>query len=148
MTQRVKREQQRLYAEQLLATDLSVADWCERNRINKRSMYNWLSGFADSEPELFGGTQNLVDRTQKRWLESTRKNMAASKALIPLHSPGIVIVDTLFEEPRPQRLPENTEDPNTSSSVIKVNAKGMSISIPAGTAHADISSVLKAVAEL
>lgn len=49
------KEHWRRQAEQLLATDMPVREWCELNHVNRASMYSWLSTFADEEPELFGG---------------------------------------------------------------------------------------------
>jgi transposase-like protein len=145
MSKHLKKEQKRRYVEQLLATDLSVAEWCKRNRINRQSMYGWLSHFAEYEPELFGGAQNITDRSKRRWLETTRKNMSASMALSTRHSPGVIIVDTLLEG----HLPGNpVKESGRSGLFINVDINGAAVAIPAGSAEADITRVLKAVALL
>ena len=79
--EREKKEQQRQYVERLLDSDLSVAEWCEQYGIARNTMYAWVTQFAETEPELFGGRENIVDRSKRRWLESTRLNIKATKQL-------------------------------------------------------------------
>ena len=139
------KEQQRTYIERLLSSDLSVPEWCRRNSVPKQSMYEWLSAFAESEPELFGGVANIVDRSKRRWVESTRANIAASNALATRQPPGVILIDTLFAEP----APTNTSTKSTEkANDINVRLNGASIAIPAGSATRDISSVLKVISKL
>jgi len=142
------KEQQRQYVKRLLATDLSVPQWCEHNRIPKNTMYNWLNTFAEREPELFGGAENIADRTKRRWVETTRENIRKSKALATREaSCGVVIVDTLFAG-----SPRNTTGIASSShsvhDAICVELGEASVSIPPGSLSTDIAAVLKVVAEL
>ena len=145
MNQRVEKEQQRRYVEQLLACDLTVAEWCHRHKIAKQTMYGWLATFAETEPELFGGAENIVDRSKRRWLETTRKNMSDAMALTVYRSPGVIIVDTLLRDPK-----TDSSSKRVSGEVlpIKVDLNGATVAIPPGSTEADIASVLKAVAAL
>ena len=159
MSKPVLKEQQRQYVERLLESDLSVPEWCRRNGITKGTMYRWLTEFAESEPELFGGGQNIVDRSRRRWVETTRSNITASIALATTkappatdkvtagQTPGVIIVDTLFNEPNAVPVPQE-RIPATTASGICVSLNGASISIPPGCSPSDASTVLKAVARL
>ena len=147
MDKRDKKEQQRQYIERLLESDLGVAEWCERNGIHRQTMYSWLNIFAESEPELFGGKGNIADKTKRRWVESTRSNIKASKALASTRqSPGVIIVDTLFSEPE-LKAPSKTVAAKHSDPIF-VELNGASVTIPPGSARTDISSVLEVVAGL
>lgn len=129
----------------MLATELSVPEWCRRNNIPKQSMYHWLNNFAEREPELFGGAENISDRTKRRWVETTRENIRISKALATREaSCGVVIVDTLFAE----QMPNSTQTNQSTQDAIRVELGGAAISIPPGSAASDISAVLKVVAAL
>jgi len=108
-------------------------------------MYEWLSAFAESEPELFGGVANIVDRSKRRWVESTRANIAASNALATRQPPGVILVDTLFAELAPANTSTKTIE---KANDINVRLNGASIAIPAGCATRDISSVLKVISKL
>ncbi|MEG1425282.1 MAG: hypothetical protein RSC18_02105, partial [Raoultibacter sp.] len=77
------KEYWRCQVERLLATDMSVRQWCEINRVCSATMYGWLSMFAECEPELFGGASNIADKKKRRWVESTRNNMRDAKAIVP-----------------------------------------------------------------
>jgi predicted DNA-binding protein YlxM (UPF0122 family) len=139
------KEQQRQYVEHLLATDLSVPEWCKRNRIPKQTMYHWLNTFAEREPELFGGVKNISDRTKRRWVETTRENIRKSKMLATREaSCGVVIVDTLFAE----TAPDATTGNQPAHNVICVELGGAVISIPPGSEASDIAAVLRVVAAL
>jgi transposase-like protein len=146
---REKKEQQRQYVERLLESDLSVAEWCDQYGIAKQTVYAWVSSFAETEPELFGGAQNIVDRSKRRWLESTRLNIRATKQLAVRPAAGVVIVDTLYGEPAPAPTSHRPASQSTASpSAISIDMRGASVHIPPGSAESDISTVLKAVARL
>ena len=81
MANRFSREQWRTQVERYLASDMSVAEWCRVNKLPESSMFKWIGHFADSEPELFGGPQNIEDRDRSGWITKTRENMRASTAL-------------------------------------------------------------------
>lgn len=88
-------------AERLLATDLSVREWCSLNDVSRASMYGWLTVFADEEPDLFGGSHNIVARNRRRWLETTRRNMHSSQALAPPTSDDFLLLDLSSRPVRP-----------------------------------------------
>jgi len=163
-TDNVNKEHQRQCVERLLESELSVPEWCRRNGVLKSTMYRWLTIFAEHEPELFGGRRNIVDRSKRRWVETTRANIRASRALAttaatsatpatPIapkegkrQAPGVIIVDTLYAEPAKadgqQMISTGAADP------ILIELNGASVVIPSGCAGADITSVLRAVALL
>jgi transposase-like protein len=146
---REKKEQQRQHVERLLESDLSVAEWCRRYGIARQTMYAWISLFAKTEPELFGGKENIVDSSKRRWLESTRLNIKASRQLAVRPAAGVVIVDTLYEKPTPVESHRRTAtQPTATPDTISVSLRGAYVSIPPGSAESDISPVLKAVAGL
>lgn len=137
------REQMRCQVERLLATDMGVADWCTRNKVPRQTMYYWLSYFAENEPELFGGKQNVVSCDKRRWVESTRRNMAASKALVSTRPAEVVIVDSAASVQN-DRL-ETYKTSEFPQSAIRVDIKGIVVAIPAGSERNDIENVLRAV---
>jgi transposase-like protein len=144
-----KKEQQRQHVECLLESDLSVAEWCRRYGIAKQTMYAWISLFAKTEPALFGGQENIVDSSKRRWLESTRLNIKASRQLAVRPAAGVVIVDTLYEKPAPAEPHLRTAtQPTETPHAISVSLSGACVSIPPGSDESDISAVLKAVAGL
>lgn len=69
--------------EQLLATDVPAVERCDLNRIYRASINYWLSAFAEEELAMFGGQANIVDRSRRRRVESTRNNMKRSKEMAP-----------------------------------------------------------------
>lgn len=135
----------RCHIERLLASDLSVAEWCKRNDICRASMYKWLSVFAKSEPDLFGGKRNIADTSKRNWVEVTRKNISGSLALELSGSPGVLIVDTCDE-----KLPSTIAPPThpQPSAPISVYTRGIEVKIPKGSSQIDIESVLKVVVSL
>jgi transposase-like protein len=145
---RERKEQQRQYIERLLESDLSVVEWCRRYDVPKQSMYLWLATFAEREPELFGGEQNIVDRSRRRWVESTRLNMRAGKQLAPpvktpLRAPSIILVDSLLENSIDSGA-KRTKSPLP----ITIDYREAHISVPAGSAPDDITAILTAVSGL
>lgn len=144
-----KKEQQRQYVERLLESDLSVAERCEQCGIAKQAVYARVTMFAETEPEPFGGAQNIVGRPKRRWLESTRLNIRATKQLALRPAAGVVIVDALYGEPQSAPAPRrSTAQTASQPNAISVVLKGAGIHIPPDSAGSDISTVLKAVAGL
>lgn len=140
------REQMRCQVERLLATDMKVTEWCDRNRVSRQTMYYWLAIFAEDEPELFGGVQNVVDSSKRRWVESTRKNMAASTSLATTKPAEIVIIDS--GTPAQVKPPKSHETSGQVNKAMHVDIKGASVSIPVGANRADIENVLTVLASL
>lgn len=135
------REKWRTRVERLLATDMTVAEWCKANKHSESSMFKWVGYFADHEPELFGGVQNIADRDSSRWITKTRENMRASTALaVPGGAGGgFVRIEAASLAPGRAAAPP---------AVITVAVNGAEVGIPAGCDERDIAAVLKAVAYL
>lgn len=140
------REQMRCQVERLLATDLKVTEWCDRNRVTRQTMYYWLAIFAKDKPELFGGAHNVVDPNKRRWVESTRKNMAASTSLATTKPAEIVIIDS--GTPAQVKPPKSYETSGEINKALRVDIKGASVSIPVGADRTDIENVLVVLASL
>ena len=79
--------------ERLLATDMGVTEWCHANKVSDSTMFKWIGFFADTEPELFGGAQNIADRDRNAWPVKTRENMRGLSAPIVPAGQGFVRVD-------------------------------------------------------
>ena len=137
------RAQWRVAVERLLATDMTVKEWCEANRKSESAMFRWIGYFADHEPELFGGEQNIADRDGCKWIMKTRENMRASTALAAPSSQAFVRIDSaaLAVEPAPP-------SPVGGGPAITVALNGAEVSVPAGCDEARIGAVLRAVASL
>lgn len=137
------REHWRTQVERLLATDMTVAEWCKANKKSESAMFRWIGYFADHEPELFGGAQNVADRDGCKWIMKTRENMRASTALAAPVPQAFVRIDAaaLAAEPTPPSA-------IGSEPAITVALNGAEVSVPAGCGEARIAAVLMAVASL
>ena len=147
------KEPWRTRVERLLATDMSVSEWCEANRVSESAAYRWLGHFADTEPELFGGAQNIADRERNAWLVKTRENMRGLSAPIVPVGKGepagreFVRIDVASLAAQVQAEPA----PATSAPAapaITVTIGAAVVSVPAGSAAADVACVLGAVSRL
>ena len=135
--------------ERLLATDMSVAEWCAANKVSESATYVWLGRFADADPELFGGEQNIADRNQSKWVTRTRDNMRASSApIVPAGKDGadagfvrIDVAELAYSGAGADPVPRHT-DP------ITVSIGPATVSVPANSALADVACVLQAVSAL
>lgn len=150
MADRPSKEQWRSRIERFLESDMSVSEWCAANRISSSAMFRRLSAFADEEPEIFGGAQNIVAKSQARWVIKTRENMRAANALsAPVRDaerPGFARIEEVAAipaEPEEHRAPRVCE-----AAPITVAVNGAVVSIPAGCAQVDMRAVLEAVASL
>lgn len=128
--------------ERLLATDMGVTAWCDTNKVSDSSMFKWIGFFADTEPELFGGPQNIADRDKSKWITKTRENMRASSAPIVPASQEFVRIDVASlaacAEPGPA----------APAPAITVSIGAAVVSVSAGSAAADVAVVLGAVSRL
>lgn len=132
----------RARVERLLATDMSVSEWCAANRVSESATYRWLGVFADTEPELFGGAQNIADRDRNAWLVKTRENMREPSAPIVPAGQEFVRIDvaSLAACAGP--------GPVAAAPAIAVSIGPAVVSVPAGSAAADVACVLEAVSRL
>lgn len=140
------RAQWRVQVERLLATDMTVKEWCEANRKSESAMFRWIGYFADHEPELFGGAQNIADRDGCKWIAKTRENMRASTALAApaAEAPGAFVrIDAGGLAAEPAKPASRRAWP-----AITVALNGAEVSVPAGCDEACIGAVLRAVASL
>lgn len=139
----------RARVERLLATDMSVSEWCAANRVSESATYRWLGVFADTEPELFGGEQNIADRDRNAWLVKTRENMRGLSApIVPVAkgeqaSREFVRIDVASLTACPGPDPAGT-----APAAITVSIGSAVVSVPAGSAAADVACVLGAVSRL
>lgn len=140
----------RTRVERLLATDMSVSEWCAANRVSESATYRWLGVFADTEPELFGGEQNIADRDRNAWLVKTRENMRGLSApIVPAGrepaSREFVRIDVASLAAQPGPAPAR---PGAAAPAITVSIGAAVVSVPAGSAAADVACVLGAVSRL
>ena len=152
MAERVSRERWRSRVERFLESDMSVHEWCTANHVAVSAMFRHLGDFATREPELFGGPQNIVDRSQARWVTRTRENMRAATALsapardrTPSAFARVEEVPAIPSAERAWAVPERA---CAASAPITVAVNGAVVSIPPGFPPSDVRAVLKAVASL
>ena len=147
MASKQTKELWRSRIERLLATDMGVTEWCKANKVSDSSMFKWIGYFADTEPELFGGEQNIADRNSAKWIIRTRENMRASSApIVPASNPGrgfvrIDVAGLACEGPAAPPGPCRVEP-------ITVTIGAAVVSVPAGSGARDVSLVLEAVSRL
>lgn len=150
MTDRPSKEQWRTRVEHFLESDMSVHQRCAANRISTSAMFRRLNAFADDESELFGGAQNIVDRSQSGWVGKTRESMRAANTLsVPSRacdSPGFARIEEVATIPVPEQ--PCTPGSLATAPTITVTINGAVVGIPAGCARADMRAVLEAVASL
>lgn len=131
--------------ERLLATDMGVTEWCHANKVSDSTMFKWIGFFADTEPELFGGPQNIADRDKSKWITRTRENMRASSAPIVPAGQRFVRIDVASLAAQPEPTPAR---PGAAAPAITVSTGSFVVSVPAGSAAADVACVLEAVSRL
>ena len=151
MAGRPSKEQWRTRVEHFLESDMSVYEWCAVNRISSSAMFRRLNAFAEEEPELFGGAQNIVDRSHSGWIGKTRENMRAANALSvpsrPCEPSGFARIEEVATIPA---VPEQPCAPGAlaTAPTITVTINGAVVGIPSGCAQADMRAVLEVVASL
>lgn len=131
--------------ERLLATDMGVTAWCNANKVSDSSMFKWIGFFADAEPELFGGPQNIADRDKPKWITRTRENMRASSAPIVPAGQEFVRIDVASLA---AQAPSGPAASSPAAPAITVSIGAAVVSVPAGSAAADVACVLGAVSRL
>lgn len=144
-----RQEYRRRMVERLLQSDLSVDEWSKRNNVCRGTMYSWLSELAKTEPEVYGGKQNIADTEKRNWLQITRKNIAEASSLALRKPTDVLIVDSdentvsVKSEAAREALPALAAAPS-----IQVAIKDTHVAIPLGTPQSDIENVLQVVASL
>ena len=139
----------RARVERLLATDMSVSEWCAANRVSESATYRWLGVFADTEPELFGGAQNIADRDRNAWLVKTRENMRGLAApIVPVGKGGPASREFVRIDVASLSAHAAPAVAGPAPAAITVSIGGAVVSVPAGSAAADVACVLGAVSRL
>ena len=129
----MRREQ----VERCLSTTMTIKDWCALNGVPESTMYGWMSRFRKEEPELFESPSS------GEWIEVTREAIAAQTALA---KPCASVVAK--EEAGNLAAVQNGHAGAHDASAIVVSMNGAAVAVPAGSAEADIATVLRAVASL
>ena len=125
----LRREQ----VERYLATDMTVKEWCELNKVSESTMYRWMSVFRREEPGMF------ADPTRGEWIELSRGSIAARTALA-VRAEGGSGPDC--DPPAVGgRRPEGQ-----NALVVRVN--GADVMVPEGVPEQHLAMVLRAVASL
>lgn len=129
----MRREQ----VERCLSTTMTIKDWCALNGVPESTMYGWMSRFRKEEPELF------ENPNASEWVEVTREAIAAQTALVKPCAAAIA-------EGKAGNPAAGRDDRMMAhdAGAIVVSMNGAAIAVPAGSAEADVASVLRAVAAL
>lgn len=117
-------------AEQLIASSLSVREWCKLNHVAESTMYAWLKVFREQVGET---------RTARNdWIELSRVETKQATALA-------VCDGATTDKPNSQPQPSPTKDSQASMRVI---INGACIEVAPGTRETDVAEVLRAVVAL
>ena len=129
----MRREQ----VERCLSTTMTIKDWCALNGVPESTMYGWMSRFRKEEPDLF------EKPSAGEWIEVTREAIAMQTALA---KPDVAAIAK--EEACNFAAGQNGSMRPHDPSAIVVSMNGAAVAVPAGSAEADVSVVLRAVAAL
>lgn len=114
--------------ERYLASDITVAEWCKLNKMAESTFYKWMAYFREHEPDVVG-----VPNTSK-WIELSRNNLSASKAITPVCTTPIAPASMCFDA--------------TQHTCITARINGVEVSIPSGIPETDIAAVMRVVTSL
>ena len=120
-----------------LSTTMTIKNWCALNGVPESTMYGWMSRFRKEEPELF------EKPNASEWIEVTREAIAAQTALA---KPCASVVAKA--EAGNLAAVQNGHAGAHDASAIVVSMNGAAVAVPAGSAEADVATVLRAVASL
>ena len=137
MTPQERRAMRREQVERCLSTTMTIKDWCALNGVPESTMYGWMSRFRKEEPELF------EKPNAGEWIEVTREAIAAQTALA---KPCASVV--VKEEAGNLAAVQSGHAGAHDASAIVVSMNGAAVAVPAGSAEADVATVLRAVASL
>ena len=118
--------------ERCLATDMTVKEWCELNKVSKSSLYKWMAKFRGEEPGRFPGKGSEATG----WMEVTRDGIAAAKAIVPAASAA----GPAEEAPAPEAP--------SAPSPIRALVGRVELAIPPGSSESDIAAAMRAAASL
>lgn len=117
-------------AEQLVASSLSVREWCKLNHVAESTMYAWLKVYREQAGE--------THTARNGWIEVSRAEAKRATALA-------VCDNTAAEKPTLKSEPPSEK---TALASIRVIINGACIEVAPGICEADIAEVLRAVAAL
>ena len=132
MTPQERRKLRRDQVERCLSSQMTIEEWCRLNHVAESTIYRWMARFRNEEPELFGKP------AASQWIELSRESIAAQTALAMAPAPAAPVAPTPADDVAAER--------RTAPIVVHLN--GADVAVPAGSAEADISTVLRAVAAL
>jgi transposase-like protein len=130
--------------EQLLASNLTVAEWCKLNKVGTTTIYKWLKVYRE---------ENLdPSYDSSKWIEVTRqeKHTASALAVLPNNQETAAIANsgTSTEKIDAVACATHIDNTPTPSPEITVDIKGIEVKIPKGCDSKHIKSVLSVVAGL
>lgn len=129
----MRREQ----VERCLSTTMTIKDWCALNGVPESTLYSWMARFREEEPGLFG------EPSASQWVEVTREAIAAKTALARADAAPAAVPAATAE-----RAGAGHGAHAADGRMIVVSVNGAAVAVPAGSAEADVSVVLRAVAAL
>ena len=129
----MRREQ----VERCLSTTMTIKDWCALNGVPESTMYGWMSRFRKEEPDLF------EKPSAGEWIEVTREAIAAQTALAKPCASAVAKA-----EAGNLAAVQSGHAGAHDASAIVVSMNGAAVAVPAGSAEADVATVLRAVASL
>ena len=114
----------------LVASGLSVSEWCNQNSVEMSGMHKNLKKFKVTEPELFGGYEAAHAGDDKPfWYEAVRRYNASRS-----DTPGFIEVDLSDIKPK-----DNT---------VVIDLRSLTIRIGPDTDPKALAILLRAVAHL
>ena len=122
-------------AEQLLASSLTVAEWCRLNKVAESTMYLWLKRLREQKGSNAGRKGWIeVDRAASRERVALAKRSDDDSVRIQAASPSAAITVDVAE--------------HTTLPSIRVSANGIGIEVPHGACESDITAVMRAAMTL
>ena len=131
MTSLERRKVRRNQVERCLSSQMTIEEWCRLNHVSESTIYRWMARFRDEEPELFGKP------AASQWIELSRESIAAQTALAVNPKPEAPVAP----------VPASAAAGRSPAPIV-VHLNGADVAVPAGSAGADISAVLRAVTAL
>ena len=118
--------------ERCLTSGMSNKEWCALNKIAPASLYSWMRKFRNEEPGLFNSINT------REWIEVTKKSLAKNVSLAPVPYHPCLFDGQVSENQNLTKAPP----------LIHARVNGVEISVGAGAAQADITSVFQAAMSL
>jgi transposase-like protein len=130
--------------EQLLASDISIAEWCKLNKVATSTIYKWLRVYRKENMDF--------SYDHGKWIEVARqeKHAASALAVLPNNQETAAIANsgTSTEKIDAVACAAHIDNTPTPSPEITVDIKGIEVKIPKGCDSKHIKSVLSVVTGL